>query len=707
MKETEKHMKINGLYPGGFGKLKDREIRFDDGINIIYGQNEAGKSTLRNFLTAMLFGWEKGRAKADPYKKYRPWDAAGIYGGAMDLTHEGREYRVERDFTEGGRSLRVYLQPSMREIPAEGGLMEAIGSRVTRAGFENTAMVPQGSAAPGDELSELYGNYIANLALSKDREVDVPAALAELSEQRKALEKKKLPEKAAELRRKIGELETLMAELDRTAAAAERLRAEKATIEGKLTELSEDRSLAEEQQLAEYLREYDVYCEELERRDRLAEEIVQTERKQTELLDGIPDVEELEQTEKRVDSLLRELVQAKTEWKSEREKFAQQETELRGRKRRKALLWIPGLVLFAAAAGLLIASLVKKTEKLASLRPYTLSALVIGGGLAVAGWCARAVVRGKLRRLAPRRKLLSAERSERQAEIEAALAELPTEEELHTARDRAVADTARAEECGRRCAELCERMTDVDAGIAAMRDRTLAHFSTLEPAEEISDTVVSQIRGHVLARSVQCRNRRSALATEKEELTGAIARMAQQIEDGEARTAELYDARQKLSECEAELAKDERKIRALALAEETIRRISTEIHDSFGRELRDAISEFSSKTTAGAYAKVSADEGLAMRTSGGSKAVETTQLSAGTAEQTFLALRLAVLSKMYGGEHLPLVFDDSFVYYDTVRLRSTLQMLSELGTQILLFTCRDTERELLGELGIPHRVISL
>ena len=310
-------MKINGLYPGGFGKLKDREIRFDDGINIIYGQNEAGKSTLRNFLTAMLFGWEKGRAKADPYKKYRPWDAAGIYGGAMDLTYEGREYRVERDFTEGGRSLRVYLQPSMREIPAEGGLMEAIGSRVTRAGFENTAMVPQGSAAPGDELSELYGNYIANLALSKDREVDVPAALAELSEQRKALEKKKLPEKAAELRRKIGELETLMAELDRTAAAAERLRAEKATIEGKLTELSEDRSLAEEQQLAEYLREYDVYCEELERRDRLAEEIVQTERKQTELLDGIPDVEELEQTEKRVDSLLRELVQAKTEWKSE------------------------------------------------------------------------------------------------------------------------------------------------------------------------------------------------------------------------------------------------------------------------------------------------------------------------------------------------------------------------------------------------------
>ncbi|MBO4766771.1 MAG: AAA family ATPase, partial [Lachnospiraceae bacterium] len=374
-------MKINGLYPGGFGKLKDREIRFDDGINIIYGQNEAGKSTLRNFLTAMLFGWEKGRAKADPYKKYRPWDAAGIYGGAMDLTYEGREYRVERDFTEGGRSLRVYLQPSMREIPAEGGLMEAIGSRVTRAGFENTAMVPQGSAAPGDELSELYGNYIANLALSKDREVDVPAALAELSEQRKALEKKKLPEKAAELRRKIGELETLMAELDRTAAAVERLRAEKATIEGKLTELSEDRSLAEEQQLAEYLREYDVYCEELERRDRLAEEIVQTERKQTELLDGIPDVEELEQTEKRVDSLLRELVQAKTEWKSEREKFAQQETELRGRKRRKALLWIPGLVLFAAAAGLLIASLVKKTEKLASLRPYALSALVIGGGL--------------------------------------------------------------------------------------------------------------------------------------------------------------------------------------------------------------------------------------------------------------------------------------------------------------------------------------
>ena len=42
-----------------FGKLADRTVDFAPGINIVYGKNEAGKTTLHAFLTAMLFGLEK------------------------------------------------------------------------------------------------------------------------------------------------------------------------------------------------------------------------------------------------------------------------------------------------------------------------------------------------------------------------------------------------------------------------------------------------------------------------------------------------------------------------------------------------------------------------------------------------------------------------------------------------------------------------
>ena len=54
-------MKLLELHINGFGKIHDRTISFSDGINVIYGRNEAGKSTLHTFIRGMLFGMERGR----------------------------------------------------------------------------------------------------------------------------------------------------------------------------------------------------------------------------------------------------------------------------------------------------------------------------------------------------------------------------------------------------------------------------------------------------------------------------------------------------------------------------------------------------------------------------------------------------------------------------------------------------------------------
>ena len=52
-------MRLLELHIDGFGKFHDRTISFNDGINIIYGKNEAGKSTLHTFIRGMLFGIER------------------------------------------------------------------------------------------------------------------------------------------------------------------------------------------------------------------------------------------------------------------------------------------------------------------------------------------------------------------------------------------------------------------------------------------------------------------------------------------------------------------------------------------------------------------------------------------------------------------------------------------------------------------------
>lgn len=94
-------MRLIDLHIEGFGKFHDLDLRFAEGMNILYGHNEAGKSTLHAFLQAMLYGLERrpgvGSA-AKLHKKYRPWDAPERFGGTLRLAHEGQVYRIVRDF---------------------------------------------------------------------------------------------------------------------------------------------------------------------------------------------------------------------------------------------------------------------------------------------------------------------------------------------------------------------------------------------------------------------------------------------------------------------------------------------------------------------------------------------------------------------------------------------------------------------------------
>ena len=65
-------MKILSLNIDGFGKFHDRDISLEDGLNGVYGKNEAEKSTLHTFIKGMLFGIERQRGRAsknDTYSK--------------------------------------------------------------------------------------------------------------------------------------------------------------------------------------------------------------------------------------------------------------------------------------------------------------------------------------------------------------------------------------------------------------------------------------------------------------------------------------------------------------------------------------------------------------------------------------------------------------------------------------------------------------
>ena len=81
-------------------------------------------------------------------------------------------------------------------------------------------------------------------------------------------------------------------------------------------------------------------------------------------------------------------------------------------------------------------------------------------------------------------------------------------------------------------------------------------------------------------------------------------------------------------------------------------------------------------------------------------------MSRGTAEQVYLALRM-VSAKVFQEEEMPVLLDDTFAYYDDIRLKNTLKWLDKNREQVILFTCQNREEEALRELGIRYRKVTL
>ncbi|TCS84191.1 ATP-binding protein [Tepidibacillus fermentans] len=100
-------MWIESLEIYGFGKLVERTFRLQPGLNLIEGFNEAGKSTMKAFIQAVLFGFESRR---NPHLRYEPLNG-GKFGGAIQMIdQEGQSYRIERVYHHKiSGDVRIYL----------------------------------------------------------------------------------------------------------------------------------------------------------------------------------------------------------------------------------------------------------------------------------------------------------------------------------------------------------------------------------------------------------------------------------------------------------------------------------------------------------------------------------------------------------------------------------------------------------------------
>lgn len=611
-------MRLLELHIDGFGKFHDRTISFNDGINIIYGKNEAGKSTLHTFIRGMLFGIERGRgraAKNDLYTKYEPWENSGTYEGWLRLEKDGTIYRIERRFRKENKSLKVINETKGLEEEATPAFISGLLDGLTETMYNNTISIGQLKSATEDGMVTELKNYIANMNTTGNISLNITKATAFLRNQKRSLEAGLIPEASREFTALLAEIRNVEAEIsgpeyENQLAAYQNMRTQ---VKGLI-----DNTQAQKKDLDEKLANGKKVLSDNGFTDRAS-----------------------------VDAM-----------SSDAERLYSEYNTLNGECNKKSRKVLSGLTAVLGVAGLGAA---------ATLGYFNLTAyLPVCGAAATAAVIFFIISLFILQKDKEYHRLFDNTSSELGALLARHLGDSAVSE------DAMNAFRARMGEFSK----LCDMVTQSEAEIRKF-------------LEDLSN-----------------------LQTKQAGCSEMIEKQQRTQWELEKKLEHLSNCKNKAKALKRTLAENDRihdEIVAIDLAQETMADLSSSIRDSFGLYLNKEASQYITGITGGIYDSMSIDENLNVFLNTKTKLVPLENVSSGTMDQVYLALRLAAAKLLQGsGSGFPLIFDDSFTQYDDERLKTALEWLaSAYGGQIIIFTCHRREAQMLRARQAEFQLIEM
>lgn len=611
-------MRLLELHIDGFGKFHDRTISFNDGINIIYGKNEAGKSTLHTFIRGMLFGIERGRgraAKNDLYTKYEPWENSGTYEGWLRLEKDGTIYRIERRFRKENKSLKIINETKGLEEEATPAFVSSLLDGLTETMYNNTISIGQLKSATEDGMVTELKNYIANMNTTGNISLNITKATAFLRNQKRSLEAGLIPEASREFTSLLAEIRNVEAEIagpeyENQLAAYQNMRTQ---VKGLI-----DNTQTQKKDLDEKLANGKKVLSDNGFTDRAS-----------------------------VDAM-----------SSDAERLYSEYNTLNGECNKKSRKVLSGLTAVLGVAGLGAA---------ATLGYFNLTAY-----LPVCGAAATAAVIFFI----------------------ISLFILQKDKEYHRLFDNTSSELG---------ALLARHLGDS----AVSEDAMNAFRARMGEFSKLCDMVTqseAEIRKFLEALS--------NLQTKQAGCSEMIEKQQRTQWELEKKLEHLNNCKNKAKALKRTLAENDRihdEIVAIDLAQETMADLSSSIRDSFGLYLNKEASQYITGITGGIYDSMSIDENLNVFLNTKTKLVPLENVSSGTMDQVYLALRLAAAKLLQGsGSGFPLIFDDSFTQYDDERLKTALEWLaSAYGGQIIIFTCHRREAQMLRARQVEFQLIEM
>ncbi len=711
-------MRITKIEIGHFGKWENFTLDFSDGIQVIYGQNEAGKSTICAFLQAMFYGLPNEKKsigiREDLRKRYAPWDGSPMEG-TVHFTHEGRSYVLSRRLGKTRKNDKVSLKDAqtweeMKEIPLDdiGRIFFGVGEDA----FLKTLFISQLGAAirAGDEDEIL--KRLSNLKQSGSEDISYQTAAAALDKAKRDLLSKN--EKAGLIPRTQQEKEQLEYEYKEAVRLSEQFRTD-VLCRAELTRMGEElrseaESLAAQKELC---KQHALFCTEqktdIERQtliERKTEQKNKIEEKKQRIKDIAQELEAYQGMENISQQDLLALLQMENDiehLRLEQKEYAGKQEELdelnekiaflaKGRKTKMRMcFFVFGLlfILLGVALGLAL-----------SPTAFVFCAPgMLGLILSFVGGRTKSAAMGQLQKRAEFLRLeLSAYPKEEKKES------LSSFEKMFSDR-LGVAGVSEVSELSLRFEQrtvLMQEQATVEREMELLLKENERLEEDLERLPQKSEQEFSPEAINYNGKSVeeidQLLNENHEKQLENQRTEEAVRYSVEHAFSG---TRSVDVILTELAQKEEQLAEYRFHYEALTLAEEALGKSYLELKEDFAPVLNEKVGEILSALTDGKYSelKISDEYKVMLKERGKMEPVSAEHLSNGTYDILYLALRLGIAQVIFPKGIPFLMLDDSFLQLDDMRAERAATYLKEKANaeQIFYFTCHSSQAVLFGE----------
>lgn len=654
-------MKINKIKINSYGKLKEKEIKLKDGINIIYGKNESGKSTLLNFIVNSFYGISKNK-KGKEYsdvEKYTPWLGEEFSGKLEYELNNKNKYEIYRDFKK--KNPKIFNE-NMEDISKEFNIDKSKGNeffyeqtKVDEELFLSTVVVGQQEVKLGKQEQNILVQKIANLVGTGDDNVSYKRAIDRIN--RRLLDEigtQRSREKPINIiNKKIEDLEQKKQELEKYEDIKYEIEENKNKLEEEISDLNNKNNLLKEIKI-------------INEKEKIEKEKIKI--KENIKKENIEKIKLIKEKINKIKNENKNIFEINNEKTKNNKKINNEKNKLN----KKIIIVFIFLLIINFLQFIFIKNKLINYIFLLTV-PMTLIYFIIS--------------KNKLNKKIKKQKNIDENNLKNIEKINLKINNLNNEINLLEKNNNNLEK------------EINNLKSNLNLKINLEKEKIKnKYLNKIEKSEIINFINLENINYEIEKLQNEINNKKirsHTLELDQKNIEPKLDNLSK-IEEELVNNNERMSTLNKLN-LSFELAKE-----ILAESYEEMRNTVT---PKFTQELSKNISEITEKK----YSKImfNDEQGLIVELESGNY-VPASKLSIGTIDQLYLSLRLSMIDEL-SEENLPIILDEAFAYYDTERLTNILKYLDEKYKthQIILFTCTNREKEILEKIKVPYNLIEL